>query len=216
MRLHTKNGALWLLALFAILPLSMNAAPEQKEKGSGTSGQTELATFGGGCFWCTEAIFERFKGVKAVVSGYAGGSKPNPSYEEVCTGGTGHAEVIQVQYDPSVITYPQLLDIFWEAHDPTTLNSQGADRGTQYRSVILYHNEEQKKQAEASKKLAAAHFDKPIVTEIVPLTKFYPAEAYHQDYFRKNPHVPYCSYVISPKLQKLEKKGKFQLQSPTK
>jgi len=199
-----------LVSLLTTLTLPMNAAPEQKNE----SRKTDLATFGGGCFWCTEAIFEKFKGVKAVTSGYAGGKKPNPTYREVCTGATGHAEVIQVEYDPAVISYDQLLEIFWEAHDPTTMNRQGADEGTQYRSVILYHNEAQKKAAENSKKLAAAHFDRPITTEIVPLTVFYPAEDYHQDYFRKNPNAPYCAHVISPKLQKLEKKTKFQLQSP--
>jgi len=199
-----------VVSLLAFLALSMNAAPDQKSE----SPKTELATFGGGCFWCTEAIFEKFKGVKAVTSGYAGGKKPNPTYREVCTGLTGHAEVIQVEYEPSVINYDQLLEIFWEAHDPTTMNRQGADEGTQYRSVIFYHNEAQKKAAEAAKKLAASHFASPIVTEIVPLTTFYPAEDYHQDYFRKNPHAPYCAHVISPKLQKLEKKTKFQLLAP--
>jgi peptide-methionine (S)-S-oxide reductase len=188
----------------------MNAAPDQKNE----SPKTDLATFGGGCFWCTEAVFEKFKGVKAVTSGYAGGQKPNPTYREVCTGATGHAEVIQVEYEPAIISYDQLLEIFWEAHDPTTMNRQGGDEGTQYRSVIFYHNEAQKKAAEASKKLAAPHFASPIVTQIVPLTTFYPAEDYHQDYFRKNPYAPYCAHVISPKLQKLEKKTKFQLVSP--
>ena len=201
-----------LVSLLATLALPMNAAPEQKS--TGESRKPELATFGGGCFWCTEAIFERFKGVRAVTSGYAGGKKPNPTYREVCTGATGHAEVIQVEYDPNVISYEQLLEVFWEAHDPTTMNRQGADEGTQYRSVIFYHNEAQKTAAETAKKLAAAHFERPIVTEIVPLTTFYAAEDYHQDYFRKNPHVPYCAHVISPKLQKLEKKTKFQLQAP--
>jgi len=207
------SGALlaFLLVLLGGAPAFMNA----DEKPSATPAKTELATFGGGCFWCTEAIFERFKGVKAVTSGYAGGKKPNPSYPEVCTGSTGHAEVIQVEYDPTVISYDQLLEIFWAAHDPTTLNSQGADHGTQYRSIILYHNEAQKKAAELSKKLASTQFSDPIVTEIVPLTTFYPAEEYHQDYFRKNPRAPYCAHVISPKLQKLEKKTHFQLQAPS-
>jgi len=208
-----RSLVLFALALAAIIISgAMSTAAEQKP--AGETHKTELGTFGGGCFWCMEAIFERFNGVKAVTSGYAGGKTPDPSYKQVCTGATGHAEVIQVEYDPAVISYNQLLDIFWEAHDPTTMNRQGADEGTQYRSVILYHNDAQKKAAEESKKVAAAHFDKPIVTQILPLTKFYVAEEYHQDYFRKNPHVPYCAYVISPKLQKLEKKGKFKLVEP--
>jgi peptide-methionine (S)-S-oxide reductase len=177
-------------------------------------GKTELATFGGGCFWCTEAVFERFSGVKAVTSGYAGGKMANPTYRQVCSGETGHAEVIQVEYEPQTITYSQLLEIFWAAHDPTTLNRQGGDEGTQYRSIILYHNEAQKKAAEESKKAAAAQFKDPIVTAIVPFTKFYPAEDYHQDYFRNHPNVPYCKVVISPKLQKLEKLKKLNLQTP--
>ena len=196
-----------LVAMFAV-----NMSAEQKA-GAETS-KTELATFGGGCFWCMEAVFERFQGIKSVTSGYAGGSAPNPSYKQVCSGNTGHAEVIQVEYEPATITYDQLLEIFWEAHDPTTMNRQGHDEGTQYRSIILYHNEAQKKAAEASKKAAASHFKDPIVTAIVPLTKFYPAEEYHQDYFRRNPNVPYCAVVISPKLQKLEKLKKFKLQTP--
>ena len=166
----------------------------------------EKATFGGGCFWCVEALFERFTGVKSVVSGYAGGKSPNPTYKQICTGTTGHAEVIQIEYDPMKIKYSQLLDIFWEAHDPTTLNRQGADEGTQYRSVIFFHDEEQKAAAIASKKSASKLFAKPIVTEVSAMPKFFVAEDYHQDYFRKNPDAPYCYYVISPKLMKLEKK----------
>ncbi len=207
----------------AFLPLAMvlaagllisNTTAAQERKAAGEPRKTELATFGGGCFWCMEALFERFNGVKAVTSGYAGGKTPNPNYKQVCTGETGHAEVVQVEYEPNTISYDQLLEIFWDVHNPTTLNRQGADEGTQYRSVILYHNEAQKKAAEQSRKTATAHSQVPIVTEIVPLTKFYPAEDYHQDYFRKNPNVPYCTYIISPKLQKLEKHAKFKLQSP--
>lgn len=167
--------------------------------------KTQVATLGGGCFWCTEALFETFEGVKSVTSGYAGGTAANPTYKQVCSGMTGHAEVIQIEYDPTTISYERLLEIFWQAHDPTTLNRQGADAGTQYRSIILYHDETQKQAAEKSKATTAAHFQEPIVTEIVPLTKFYPAEDYHQDYFRKNPKAPYCMVVISPKLQKLQK-----------
>lgn len=167
---------------------------------------TELATFGGGCFWCTEALFECADGVKSVTSGYAGGETENPGYKEVCAGRTGHAEVVQVEYDPQKISYPQVLEIFWEAHDPTTLNRQGPDAGTQYRSIILYHNEAQKELAEQSKRAAATKFSQPIVTEIVPLKRFYAAEDYHQDYFRNNPQAPYCDLMIRPKLEKFLKR----------
>jgi peptide-methionine (S)-S-oxide reductase len=189
-----------LLAGIAPAP-KMNATESSK----GTN-VTELATYGGGCFWCVEAIFQRLDGVKSVVSGYAGGKAENPTYQQVCTGDTGHAEVIQIEYDPKKISYEDLLDVFWQAHDPTTLNRQGRDHGTQYRSIILYHNERQKLAAEASKKKAAAQFQDPIVTEIGPLTKFYPAEKYHQNYFNNNPNAPYCAFVIRPKLDKLLKK----------
>lgn len=163
----------------------------------------EIATFGAGCFWCVEAVFERLEGVKSVVAGYAGGTTPDPTYEQVCTGKTGHAEVAQITYDPTKIAYDQLLDLFWKAHDPTTMNRQGADVGTQYRSVIFYSDEKQKEAAEQSKARATSLFESPIVTQIMPLTKFYPAENYHQDYYRSNPHAPYCMFVIKPKLNKL-------------
>ena len=149
----------------------------------------ELATLGGGCFWCIEAVFERLDGVKSVTSGYTGGTVANPTYEEVCSGKTGHAEVTQIAFDPKKITFEKLLETFWEAHDPTTLNRQGADTGTQYRSVIFYHNESQKAAAEKSKAAAQKHF-----------------KDYHQDYFRNNPRAPYCTFVIRPKLEKLDKK----------
>jgi peptide-methionine (S)-S-oxide reductase len=185
----------------------MNTLPSAGAKGktSTATPETQLATFGGGCFWCVEAIFERLDGVISVTSGYAGGHTENPTYKEVCTGKTGHAEVIQIAFDPNKVTYDQLLDVFWKAHDPTTLNRQGADVGTQYRSVIFYQNEAQKTAAERSKKNAAKDFDSPIVTEIVPLTRFFAAEGYHQDYYRNNPNTPYCAAVISPKLKKLDK-----------
>jgi len=170
-----------------------------------TTNHAELATFGSGCFWCMEALFQTLDGVKSVASGYAGGTKPNPAYKEVCSGKTGHAEVIQIEFDPQKISYEKLLDVFWEAHDPTTLNRQGPDTGTQYRSIILYHNEAQKKAAEKSKTKAQRNFSRPIVTELVPLEKFYKAEEYHQDYFRKNPNDAYCRIYIPPKLEKLEK-----------
>jgi peptide-methionine (S)-S-oxide reductase len=166
----------------------------------------ETATLGGGCFWCTEALFQMLNGVKSVTSGYAGGTKANPTYQEVCSGHTGHAEVIQVEYDPGAVSYDTILATFWEAHDPTTLNQQGADHGTQYRSIILYNSEAQKAAAEKSKAEAQKRFSKPIVTEIVPLKAFYKAEGYHQDYYRSNPNQPYCRAVIQPKVEKFEKK----------
>jgi peptide-methionine (S)-S-oxide reductase len=172
--------------------------------------KTELATFGGGCFWCVEAVFERLPGVKSATSGYAGGHAENPTYEQVCAHTTGHAEVIQVEFEPTRISYEKLLDWFWEAHDPTTLNQQGADVGDQYRSIILYHNDAQKQAAEKSKAAAAKHFPKPIVTQIVPLTKFYKAEVSHQDYYRLNPNAGYCRVVIKPKLDKLGQKQKAE------
>jgi peptide-methionine (S)-S-oxide reductase len=175
---------------------------------SPSTNATALATLGGGCFWCTEAIFQMLPGVATVTSGYAGGTTANPTYEEVCRGTTGHAEVIQIAYDPHVLTFEKLLETFWEAHDPTTLNRQGADSGTQYRSIILYSDESQKVAAEKSKAEAQKMFASPIVTEIVPLTKFWPAEDYHQEYYRLNPNAGYCRAVIRPKVEKFEKKLK--------
>lgn len=189
---------LFLLILSVpLLLLSQQRSPMSK---------LEKATFGAGCFWCVEAVFERLPGVQSVTAGYAGGSKANPTYEEVCSGTTGHAEVAQITYDPSVISYEKLLEWFWKAHDPTTLNRQGADVGTQYRSVIFFSDESQRKAADESKRKAQKEFDNPIVTEIQPLTKFYAAENYHQDYFRLNPNAPYCQLVIRPKLEKLKLK----------
>jgi len=165
------------------------------------------ATFGNGCFWCTEAVFQQLKGVQRVVSGYSGGSVKNPTYRQVCTGETGHAEVIQITYDPALISYEELLEVFWQTHDPTTLNRQGPDKGTQYRSAIFYHSDKQKELAEKYKKKldAAGVFARPIVTEIVPFTEFYRAEAYHQNYFNLNSEQPYCRAMITPKLEKLKK-----------
>jgi peptide-methionine (S)-S-oxide reductase len=164
----------------------------------------ETATLGAGCFWCVEAVFQRLKGVYTVVSGYAGGRRPNPTYQQVCTGVTGHAEVAQITFDPDIISYEELLDVFWHTHDPTTLNRQGADVGTQYRSVIFYHDDRQREIAERSKAEADASdlWPDPIVTEIAPLTDFYPAEDYHQNYFNTNPGQPYCSAVVGPKVRK--------------
>jgi peptide-methionine (S)-S-oxide reductase len=163
----------------------------------------ELATFGAGCFWCVEAVFQDLGGVTAVVNGYMGGQIQNPTYREVCSGLTGHAEVAQITFDPMVIRYEQLLEIFWSTHDPTTLNRQGHDQGTQYRSVIFYHSEEQKASAEKSKKeVAQKIWDDPVVTEILPAEIFYPAENYHQNYYKNNPTNGYCRAVINPKLAK--------------
>ena len=169
-------------------------------------GKSEEAIFGAGCFWCTEAVFDRLDGVISVMPGYAGGSKPNPTYEEVCAGKTGHAEVAEITYDPSKISFESLLRVFWECHDPTTLNQQGADKGTQYRSVIFYTNDAQKSAAEKSKAGAQSNFSDSIVTQIVPLTQFYRAEDYHQKYYAINPDAPYCRFVIKPKLDKLKLK----------
>ncbi len=170
--------------------------------------KTELATIGGGCFWCTEAIFQMLPGVTSVVSGYAGGNVENPTYKQVCSGETGHAEVIQVAFDPAKISYEKIIETFWDAHDPTTLNSQGNDHGTQYRSIILYNGEAQKAAAEKSKVEAQKNFSRPIVTEIVPLKKFYAGEGYHQNYYRSNPNQGYCRAIIRPKVEKFEKKLK--------
>jgi peptide-methionine (S)-S-oxide reductase len=164
----------------------------------------EKATFGTGCFWCTEAVFKRMDGVKSVASGYSGGTVENPTFEQVCSGETGHAEVIQIVFDPKKITYEELLDMFWRSHDPTSFNRQGPDSGTQYRSVIFYHTEKQKKAADKSKKENQKDFSKPIATAIVPFEKFYKAENYHQDYYAKNQNAPYCRLVIYPKLTKLK------------
>jgi peptide-methionine (S)-S-oxide reductase len=166
----------------------------------------EQATFAGGCFWCTEAVFQRLKGVERVTSGYTGGKRENPSYEQVSTGVTGHAESIQITFDPAVIPYERLLDIFWATHDPTSLNQQGADIGTQYRSMIVYHTDEQKKKALTSKEKAQKDYSEPIVTQIVPFEAFYPAEEYHQNFYNTNPVYPYCTVVINPKIQKLLEK----------
>jgi len=167
----------------------------------------EKATLGGGCFWCLEAVFDQVDGVKEVISGYAGGSVVNPSYQEVCTGNTGHAEVVQITFDPLKVSYSQLLDIFFAIHDPTTLNRQGADVGSQYRSVIFYHSPQQ--QSVANSKIVevakSGEYDGKIVTEVLPLPVFYKAEGYHQDYFAKHPEQPYCQIVISPKVAKFKK-----------
>jgi peptide-methionine (S)-S-oxide reductase len=206
MKLFFSSLILSLLATTA----SHAAAP------SGPAAGTESITFGGGCFWCIEAVFQRLKGVSAVASGYAGGTVENPTYKQVCTGETGHAEVVRIEFNPAVLPLEKLLEVFWAAHDPTTLNRQGADAGTQYRSVIFYANDTQKQIAEASKKAAQKDFADPIVTELSPLPKFYKAEDYHQNYYNLNlTQNRYCSIVISPKLQKLLKKGLIE-ETPAK
>lgn len=175
------------------------------------SGKTEIATLGGGCFWCVEAIYQDLKGVSKVESGYSGGHIDKPTYREVCSGLTGHAEVIQVTFDPEVISYRDILRIFFTVHDPTTLNRQGNDKGTQYRSVIYYHSEEQKKIAEEVKVEAKEAWDDPIVTEISAFDKFFKAEDYHQNYYKDNPNEGYCSFIIAPKVKKFREKFKDRL-----
>lgn len=171
------------------------------------SGSAETAVLGGGCFWCIEAVFQRLPGVTKVQSGYTGGHVKNPTYRQVCDGDTGHAEVARIEFDPAKLSYEKLLEVFFEAHDPTTLNAQGADHGTQYRSAIFYLSEDQKKKAEAAKKKAQAGWDDPIVTEITALPDYYAAEDYHQNYYNENPNQGYCSFVIRPKVKKLQEKG---------
>lgn len=171
----------------------------------------EKATLGGGCFWCIEAAYNRLQGVIEAVSGYSGGEMENPDYKSVCSGATGHAEVVQITYDADIISYEDILDVFWVLHDPTSLNKQGADMGTQYRSVIFYHNDEQKAKAEAAIKAASQSLDAPIVTELAPLETFYPAEEYHQRYYDNNPYEGYCMVVIDPKLDKFKEKFQAKL-----
>ena len=174
-----------------------------------------IATLGAGCFWCIEAIFQRVEGVESVVSGYAGGKVKNPTYKEVCSGLTGHAEVARISFDPDKVSFAEILEIFWQTHDPTTLNRQGNDVGTQYRSAIFYHDDEQKQIAEELKKSldASGAFDAPIVTEITPINNYYPAEDYHQNYFNDHTNQPYCSIVIKPKVEKFKKVFKDKLKS---
>ena len=180
-----------------------------------TAAGRELATLGGGCFWCLEAVFDQVKGVESVESGYMGGGRPNPTYEAVCTGTTGHAEIIQIRFDPNVISFRELLEIFFGIHDPTTLNRQGNDAGTQYRSAILYHSPEQEAIAKEviEKLMNDKLFDTPIVTEVVPASTFYIAENYHQEYFVQNPSQPYCAYLISPKIAKFRQQFADKLKS---
>jgi peptide-methionine (S)-S-oxide reductase len=190
-----------LFCLTCLAVIAQNTKPKSMNE------ELEIATLGSGCFWCTEAFFLRLKGVESVVSGYSGGKVKNPTYREVCTGLTGHAEVVQVKFKPNLISYEEILEVFWNTHDPTTLNRQGNDEGPQYRSVVFYHNEQQKKIAEQYKDQLSKSgvFKNSIVTEITPFAVFYPAEDYHQNYFALNPNQGYCQYVIRPKVEKFNK-----------
>lgn len=206
-----------ILLFVSVVPMWACSNPQEQreindvfmeaEKSSEAREGLDTATFGAGCFWCIEAIFQRLEGVHSVTSGYAGGYVENPTYKQVCTGGTGHAEVARIAFDPSVITFDELLEVFWKTHDPTTLNRQGKDVGTQYRSAVFYHNAEQKEKTEYYlKKLdESGAYNNPIVTTIEEMTVFYPAEDYHQNYFNDNGSQPYCSFVIQPKVDKFEK-----------
>lgn len=187
----------------------------EEARPSSTSSELELATLGGGCFWCLEAVFEQLRGVEEVVSGYSGGTVPDPSYQQICGGRTGHAEVVQVAFDPHVLSYRDILEVYFDIHDPTTLNRQGADVGPQYRSVIFYHDGDQKRIAERviEELNQAGIWDRPIVTEVVPLETFYAAEPYHQEYFQRNPGQPYCRAVVAPKVAKLRRRHRPKLVS---
>lgn len=208
----------WIVPFLVMIVVSCaqqekQSSPQQPEQQTMSSTSLDTATLAMGCFWCTEAIFQNLKGVQSVVSGYAGGTVKNPSYEDVCTGTTGHAEASQIMYDPKQVSFDDLLKVFWRMHDPTTLNRQGDDEGTQYRSAIFYHNEEQKKIAEQYKKEldSAGIYSSPIVTEITPYSAFYKAEDYHQNYYNQHGSQPYCRLVIQPKVEKFEKIFKDKL-----
>jgi peptide-methionine (S)-S-oxide reductase len=225
LEINNKKGVQMLnriITLIAIATISTSCArPSEKVKESSltknnkemSSGITDTITLGGGCYWCVEAIYQELKGVESVASGFSGGARDNPSYEQVCSGATGHAEVVQIVFDPKQVAVDELLEVFWSVHDPTTLNRQGADIGTQYRSVIFYHNLEQKEIAEKyKKKLNDEHtFDNPVVTEISAFTKFFKADEYHQNYYKENSDQPYCTLVIRPKLDKFQKVFKDKL-----
>lgn len=222
--LTSKIAVTWVAAIFFITACGQNTSTTKKATMNAfeTNGAnkeitmthtTDTATFGAGCFWCVEAVFQRLDGVLSIKSGYSGGTVKKPSYREVCNGTTGHAEVCQIVFDKSKISFDELLEVFWKTHDPTTLNSQGNDFGTQYRSAIFYHNEEQKQKAEQYKKELneTKVYPNPIVTEISPFTNYYPAEDYHQNYFNQNGNESYCRFVIQPKVEKFEKVFKSKL-----
>jgi len=198
---------IYLIGLIFIIPSELKSSTLNNTNMEAKVSGSKIAVFAGGCFWCTEAMFSQLKGVQKVVSGYSGGKKANPTYEEVCTGLTGHAECTQITYDPNLISFAELLEVFWMTHDPTTLNRQGADNGTQYRSAIFYTDEEQKQEAITYKtKLDKEKiWNDPIVTEITKFEKFYPAEDYHQEYYQNNPNQGYCRIVITPKVEKFKK-----------
>jgi peptide-methionine (S)-S-oxide reductase len=211
-QIETKmKNTIYFLLMAGTLTLTALSQPTNTMN----TNKTEIADLGGGCFWCMEAVFERLPGVISVTSGFAGGTTENPTYRDVCSETTGHAEVTEIEFDPAKISYQKLLEVFWQAHDPTTLNRQGADEGTSYRSIILYRDKKQELLAEKSKLEAQKDFSNPIVTEIVPLKKFYKAEDYHQEYFDNNSNAPYCQVVIAPKLEKLEKKKVIQTEPQT-
>ena len=193
-----------LTVLFAAMTTAFGLTSSEISAADEPAAKLESAIVGGGCFWCVEAQYKMLKGVKKVVSGYSGGHVKDPTYKQICNGDTGHAEVIRIDYDPALITFRDVIDLFWDAHDPTTLNRQGNDVGTQYRSIIFYTSEEQKKISEESKVNAAKIIGKPIVTEIVPFTEFYPAELYHQNYYASNRRDSYCTAIIRPKVDKLK------------
>ncbi|MFY7665721.1 peptide-methionine (S)-S-oxide reductase MsrA [Flavobacterium sp.] len=204
-----------ILLLLTVLTTSCHSQSNSKPQPIKKAHNMELATFAGGCFWCTEAVFLDLKGVKAVQSGYTGGKRPNPTYEQVSSGGTGHAEAIQIEFDPSEISYEELLEVFFATHDPTTLNRQGADVGTQYRSEVFYHSDAQKEAAEnyIAQMTAALTFKDPIVTKVSAAQPWYPAEDYHQNYYKRNTSQSYCHYVITPKVEKVRKVFKDKLKS---
>ena len=208
-------GGIFLALLAILIPRGTQEAKQSSptKKGTMNSAKPDTATFAAGCFWCVEAVFQNVKGVESVRSGYSGGTVPNPTYKQVCDGTTGHAEACQIVYDPAQVSYAELLEVFWQTHDPTTLNRQGNDAGTQYRSSIFYHDEEQKRMAEHYKKEldSSGAFDAPIVTEIVPFKEFYKAEDYHQNYYVENSAQPYCMFVIRPKVEKFKKAFKSKL-----
>ncbi len=209
-----RNSFLFVAILCCVLACNSNSLKSNEIlKKNQTNFTMDTITFGAGCFWCVEAVFSDLNGVESVVSGYAGGTVKNPSYKEVCTGNTGHAEVCQIIYHPSIISFKELLEVYWQVHDPTTLNRQGGDVGTQYRSAIFYHNNTQKQIAEDFLKTLNDEkvFPDPIVTEITPFTNFYPAEDYHQDYFELNGEQPYCKAVVRPKVEKFRKVFKEKL-----
>lgn len=202
-----------ILSFVGLLALFVFSCAQDTNYNEKDMNKLEIATLGSGCFWCTEAIFESLKGVNSAVSGYSGGHKDKPTYKDVCEGSTGHAEVVQVTFDPQIISFEEILEVFWNTHDPTTLNRQGNDVGTQYRSAIFYHSEEQKNIAEAYKKQLedSKVYLSPIVTEITSFTMFFPAEEYHQSYFELNGEQPYCSFVVKPKVEKFKKQYKNKL-----